>query len=251
MMQIRHINEEILYIFLLYNFVYYSRSLYSAPPHMFFPSPLFPDQWPARSWQLSHDKRACGPASARAPLARCVGAALRPACGRLCPNAWARLCDQRGCGSWRGSGWCPGPGGREHWLASVEQLHGGLGTGIGAATRARHMATASTTRSPAPADRSSAATLSPCAGSTWSVPLPACACVMRGWGKEAATLDPTPFHPMWLCPKWSFVWIRFDQPDRATSPIIRIILFIQYILLRRSVSTHYSCIRFIIILSAW
>jgi hypothetical protein len=54
------------------------------------------------------------------------------------------------------------------------------------------------------------------------------------------TLDPTPFHPMWLCPMWPFVWLRFDQPDRATSPIIREILFIQYMLCYKYVSYRSS-----------
>jgi hypothetical protein len=66
------------------------------------------------------------------------------------------------------------------------------------------------------------------------------ACVVRDWRKGAATLDPTFFHPMWLCPMWPFVWLRFDLPNRATSPIIRKILFIQYMLCYKYVLDHSS-----------
>jgi hypothetical protein len=69
---------------------------------------------------------------------------------------------------------------------------------------------------------------------------PGCACVVRGWRKGAATLDPTLFHPMWLCPMWPFVWLRFDQPNRATSPINRKMLFIQYMLRYKYVLDHSS-----------
>jgi hypothetical protein len=55
-----------------------------------------------------------------------------------------------------------------------------------------------------------------------------------------ATLDPTPFHPMWLYTMWPFVWLRFDQPDCATSPIIRETLFIQYMLRYKYVLDHSS-----------
>jgi hypothetical protein len=43
--------------------------------------------------------------------------------------------------------------------------------------------------------------------------------------------------------------VFFEKKDRATSAIIRERLFIQYILCRRSYSTHSSCVRFVVISS--
>jgi hypothetical protein len=51
--------------------------------------------------------------------------------------------------------------------------------------------------------------------------------------------SPTP-DPLRLHVPWYFVWLQFDQPDCTTSPIIREILFIQYMLHYKYVSYRSS-----------